>query len=184
MKDLLKDLETRMVGAVEALRGELASLRTGRASVALLDGITVNYYGTPTPVSQVASLSVPEPTTIMIAPWEPKMLGEIERAILKSNLGLTPNNDGKVIRLHIPPLTEERRKELVKLAHGYAEQARNAVRQIRRDGNDRLKKMEKAKEISEDEMHRGFDEVQKLTDAYIEKIGAALQAKEKEILEV
>ena len=165
MKDLLKDLETRMVGALEALRSELASLRTGRASVALLDGITVDYYGTPSPVSQVASLSVPEPSTIMIAPWEPKMLGEIERAILKSNLGLTPNNDGKVIRLHIPPLTEERRKELVKLAHGYAEQARNAVRQIRRDGNDKLKKMEKEKEISEDEMHRGFDEVQKLTDA-------------------
>jgi ribosome recycling factor len=184
MKDLLKDLETRMVGALEALRSELASLRTGRASVALLDGITVDYYGTPSPVSQVASLSVPEPSTIMIAPWEPKMLGEIERAILKSNLGLTPNNDGKVIRLHIPPLTEERRKELVKLAHGYAEQARNAVRQIRRDGNDKLKKMEKAKEISEDEMHRGFDEVQKLTDAYIEKIGAALEAKEKEIMEV
>ncbi len=184
MKDLLKDLETRMVGALEALRSELASLRTGRASVALLDGITVDYYGTPSPVSQVASLSVPEPSTIMIAPWEPKMLGEIERAILKSNLGLTPNNDGKVIRLHIPPLTEERRKELVKLAHGYAEQARNAVRQIRRDGNDKLKKMEKAKEISEDEMHRGFDEVQKLTNAYIEKIGAALEAKEKEIMEV
>ncbi len=184
MKELLKDLEKRMVGAIEALRGELASLRTGRASVAILDGITVDYYGTPTPINQVASLSVPEPSTIVIAPWEPKMLGEIERAILRSNLGLTPNNDGKVIRLHIPPLTEERRKELVKVAHTYAEQARNAIRQIRRDGNDRLKKMEKAKEISEDEMHHGFDEVQKLTDAYIEKVGGALATKEKEIMEV
>ncbi len=184
MKDLLKDLEKRMIGAVEALRGELSGLRTGRASVALLDGISVDYYGTPSPISQVASLSVPEPSTIVIAPWEPKMLGEIERAILKSNLGLTPNNDGKVIRLHIPPLTEERRKELVKIAHTYTEQARNAIRQIRRDGNDRLKKMEKAKEISEDEMHHGFDEVQKLTDAYIEKVASALEAKEKEIMEV
>ena len=184
MKDLLKDLEKRMIGAVEAFRGELSGLRTGRASVALLDGITVDYYGTPSPVNQVASLSVPEPSTIVIAPWEPKMLGEIERAILKSNLGLTPNNDGKVIRLHIPPLTEERRKELVKIAHTYAEQARNAIRQIRRDGNDRLKKMEKAKEISEDEMHHGFDEVQKLTDAYIGKVASVLEAKEKEIMEV
>ncbi len=184
MKDVLKDLEKRMVGALESLRGELLSLRTGRASVALLDGISVDYYGTPSPVSQVASLSVPDPATIMIAPWEPKMLGEIEREILKSNLGLTPNNDGKVIRLHIPPLTEERRKELVKVAHGHSEQARNAIRQIRRDGNDKLKRMEKDKDIYEDDMHRGFDEVQKLTDAYIEKIGAALEAKEKEIMEV
>ncbi len=184
MKDVLKDLEKRMVGALEALRSELVALRTGRASVALLDAISVDYYGTPSPVSQVASLSVPDPATIMIAPWEPKMLGEIERQILKSNLGLTPNNDGKVIRLHIPPLTEERRKELVKVAHGESEQARNAIRQIRRDGNDKLKKMEKDKEISEDDMHRGFDEVQKLTDAYIEKIGAAVEAKEKEIMEV
>ena len=184
MKELLKDLEKRMVGAIEALRGELASLRTGRASVAILDGITVDYYGTPTPINQVASLSVPEPSTIVIAPWEPKMLGEIERAILRSNLGLTPNNDGKVIRLHIPPLTEERRKELVKVAHTYAEQARNAIRQIRRDGNDRLKKMEKAKEISEDEMRHGLDEIQKLTDAYIGKVNELLEHKEKEILEI
>ena len=184
MNEVLKDLERRMKRAVEAFTGELVRLRTGRASLALLDGINVSYYGTPTPINQVASLSVPDPATIMIAPWEPKMLGEIERAILKSNLGLTPNNDGKVVRLHIPPLTEERRKELVKVAHGHSEQARNAIRQIRRDGNDKLKKMEKDKDISEDEMHRGFDEVQKLTDAYIEKIGAALEAKEKEIMEV
>ncbi len=184
MKELLKDLERRMKGAVEALRGELAGLRTGRASIGLLDGITVDYYGTQTPLNQVASLSVPDPTTIQIAPWEPRMLSEIERAILRSNLGLTPNNDGKVIRLNIPPLTEERRRQLVKVAHQYAEQARNAIRQVRRDGNDRLKKMEKAKEISEDEMRRGMDEVQKLTDAYIGKVAEVLAAKEKEILEV
>ncbi|HHQ48774.1 MAG TPA: ribosome recycling factor [Acidobacteria bacterium] len=184
MKELLKELERRMIGAVDAFKGELVSLRTGRASLALLDGITVDYYGTPSPLNQVAALSVPEPATIVIAPWEPKMLGQIERAILKSNLGITPTNDGKVVRLNIPALTEERRKELVKVAHQYAEQARNAIRQIRRDGNDQVKKMEKAKEISEDEMHDGLEQIQKLTDAYIGKIGELLEAKEKEILEV
>ncbi len=184
MKDELQAIERRMVGASDAFKGELASLRTGRASLSLLDGITVDYYGAPTPLSQVAALSVPDPTTILIAPWEPKMLGEIERAILKSNLGLTPNNDGKVIRLTIPALTEERRRELVKVARGYAEQARNAVRQVRRDGNEHFKKKEKAKEISEDDLHRALDEVQKLTDAYIEKINDILAKKEKEILEV
>ena len=184
MKELLKDLERRMVGAVDAFKGELATLRTGRASLALLDGITVDYYGTPSPLNQVAALSVPEPSSIVIAPWEPKLVGEIERAILKSKLGLTPNNDGKNIRLNIPALTEERRHELVKVAHGYAEEARNAVRQIRRDGNDQVKKMEKEKEISEDEMRRGLDEIQKLTDAYAGKIGETVEAKEQEILEV
>lgn len=184
MKELLKELERRMIGAVDAFKGELVSLRTGRASLALLDGIVVDYYGTPSPLNQVAALSVPEPTSIVIAPWEPKMLGQIERAILKSNLGITPTNDGKVVRLSIPALTEERRKDLVKVAHQYAEQARNAIRQIRRDGNDQIKKMEKAKEISEDEMHDGLDQVQKLTDAYIAKLGELLEKKEQEILEV
>ncbi len=184
MKELLKDLERRMVGAVEAFKSELMTLRTGRASLALLDGITVEYYGTPSPLNQVAALSVPEPATIVIAPWEPRMLAEIEKALLRSNLGITPTNDGKVIRLQIPPLTEERRKELVKVAHNYAEQARNAVRQIRRDGNDSVKKMEKAKEISEDEMHHGLDEIQKLTDTYIGRINELLEHKEKEILEI
>jgi ribosome recycling factor len=179
MRELMKDLERRMMGALDALKGELAGLRTGRASLGLLDGITVDYYGTPSPLHQVASLSVPEPSTIMIAPWEPRMV-----AILKSNLGLTPNNDGKVIRLGIPPLTEERRRELVKVAHDYAEEARNEIRQIRRDGNDQIKKMEKGKEISEDDMRRGLDEVQKLTDAYIGKIGKVVDHKEEEILEV
>ena len=184
MKDLLKDVERRMVGAVDAFKGELAGLRTGRASLALLDGISVDYYGSPTPLNQVASLTVPEPTTIVVAPWEGKIIPEIERAILKSNLGLNPSNDGKVIRLHIPALTEERRRELVKVGHGYAEAARNAIRQIRRDGNERLKKMEKGKEISEDQMRDGQDDVQKLTDAYVGKVNDVLAHKEQEIMEV
>lgn len=184
MNEVLQDLERRMIGAVDSLKGELAALRTGRASLAILDGVMVDYYGSPAPLNQVASLTVPDPSTIMIAPWEPKVLADVERALLKSNLGLTPNNDGKVIRLIIPPLTEERRKELVKLAQNAAEQARNAVRQIRRDGNEKIKKMEKAKEVSEDQMHDGFDTVQKLTDTYIGKIKDVVDAKESEILEV
>ena len=129
-------------------------------------------------------MSVPDPTTIVIAPWEPKMVAEVERAILKSNLGLTPNNDGKVVRLNIPALTEERRKELVKVAHTYAEQARNAVRQIRRDGNEQIKRMEKDKDLSEDQMHDGLEQVQKITDTYVGKVNDILKAKEKEIMEV
>jgi len=184
MKDLLKDVERRMIGALDTFKGELAGLRTGRASLALLDGVFVDYYGSPTPLNQVASLTVPEPTTIVIAPWEGKIIPEIERAILKSNLGLNPSNDGKAIRLHIPALTEERRRELVKVAHSYAEGARNAIRQIRRDGNERLKKMEKGKEISEDQMRDGQDDVQKLTDTYVGKVNDVLGRKEKEIMEV
>lgn len=184
MKELLVEIEKRMHGALDALRRELGGLRTGRASLALLDGITVDYYGTDSPLNQVASLSVPDPTTIVIAPWEPKMLAEIERAIQRSNLGLTPMNDGKVVRLTIPQLTEERRKELVKIAHEYAEESKNAVRQVRRDGNDRLKKMEKNKDLSEDDMHRGLDNIQELTDAYVGKIDDVLEAKEQEIMEV
>jgi ribosome recycling factor len=184
MNEVLKDVERRMLGAVEALQGELAKLRTGRASLALVDGITVEYYGSQTPLNQVAALSVPDPTTITIAPWEPKVLAEVEKAILRSNLGLTPNNDGKVVRLNIPALTEERRKELVKVAHEVAETARNEVRQIRREGNDKIKKLEKQKEISEDQMHDGQEQVQKLTDRYIEKIGFVLKKKEGEVMEV
>ena len=184
MNEVLKDLERRMVGAVDSLKGELSALRTGRASLAILDGVTVEYYGSPAPLSQVASLTVPDPTTIVIAPWEPKVLADVERALLKSNLGLTPNNDGKVIRLIIPSLTEERRRNLVKLAHDAAEQARNSVRQIRRDGNDKIKSMEKSKEVSEDQMHDGFESVQGLTDTYVGKISDVVERKEKEILEV
>jgi ribosome recycling factor len=184
MKELLKDLEKRMVDAVEAYKVELARLRTGRASLALLDGINVDYYGSQTPINQVASLSVPDPTTIVIAPWEPKILAEVERAILKSQLGLTPTNDGRVVRLNIPQLTEQRRKELAKVAHDIAERTKNEIRQIRRDGNDSFKKKEKAKDISEDQMHDGLADVQKLTDAYSEKVDKALKAKQKEIMEV
>ena len=184
MNEVLKDLENRMRGAVDAFKGELTKLRTGRASLAVLDGVMVDYYGSPTLLNQVASLSVPDPATIVIAPWEPKMLAEIEKAILKSNLGMTPNNDGKVVRLHVPALTEERRKQLVKVAHDQAEGARNAIRQVRRDGNDKLKKMERSKDISEDDMHGGLDKIQKLTDAYVAKVNETVERKEREILEV
>ena len=184
MNDVLRETERRMVGAVEAFQGELAKLRTGRASLAIIDGITVDYYGAQTPLNQVATLSVPDPSTIAIAPWEPKVLAEIEKALLRSNLGLTPNNDGRTIRLNIPALTEERRKALVKVAHEIAESSRNGIRQIRRDGNDRFKRMEKDKEISEDEMRAGQDKVQKLTDTYTDKISSILKKKEQEIMEV
>ena len=183
-QDILKEIESRMLDATEAFKGALTKLRTGRASLAVVDGVMVDYYGSATPLNQVASLSVPDPTTIAIAPWEPGILGDIEKAILKSNLGLTPNNDGKVVRLNIPPLTEERRKEIVKIAQGEAEAARNQIRQIRRDGNDAFKSREKDKEISEDQMHDGQDSVQKLTDTYVGRVNEILKAKETEILEV
>jgi ribosome recycling factor len=184
MNEVLKETEVHMSKAVESFKGDLARLRTGRASLAVLDGVMVDYYGSPTPINQVASLSVPDAATIMIAPWEPNVLAEVEKAILKSNLGMTPNNDGKVVRLSIPALTEERRRELVKVAHDDAENARNVIRQIRREGNDQIKGLEKDKEISEDQMHDGLDQIQKLTDSYVKKIGEVLDAKEKEILEV
>lgn len=184
MKEELKRVEEKMEAAMRALNHELSRLRTGRASLSLLDGVMVEYYGAPTPISQVASLSVPDSSTIMIAPWEPKVLGDIERAIHKANIGLTPNNDGKVIRLHIPQLTEDRRKDLVKKAYEIAENSRNSIRQVRREGNEAFKKKEKAKEISEDQMHDGLDQVQKLTDAYSEKIAEIIKTKEKEVMEV
>jgi ribosome recycling factor len=184
MNDVLIETEKKMKGAVEAFLGELTMLRTGRATLALVDGITVDYYGSQTPLNQVAALSVPDPTTITIAPWEPKVLAEIEKALLRSNLGLTPNNDGKVVRLNIPALTEERRKELVKVAHDVAEEARNEIRQIRREGNESIKELEKNKEISEDQMHDGQEQVQKLTDNYVGRVNNILEKKEQEIMEV
>jgi ribosome recycling factor len=184
MNNALVETEKRMKGAVEAFQGELTTLRTGRASLALVDGINIDYYGSQTPLNQVAALSVPDPTTITIAPWEPKVLAEIEKALLRSNLGLTPNNDGKVVRLNIPALTEERRKELVKVAHEVAEEARNEIRQIRREGNDSIKDLEKNKEISEDQMHDGQEQVQKLTDNYVGRVNDILEKKEQEIMEV
>ena len=184
MNSVLVETEKKMKGAVEAFQGELTMLRTGRASLALVDGINIDYYGSQTPLNQVAALSVPDPTTITIAPWEPKVLAEIEKALLRSNLGLTPNNDGKVVRLNIPALTEERRKELVKVAHEVAEEARNEIRQIRRDGNDLIKELEKNKEISEDQMHDGQEQVQKLTDKYVGRVNDILEKKEEEVMEV
>ena len=184
MNSVLVETEKKMKGAVEAFQGELTMLRTGRASLALVDGINIDYYGSQTPLNQVAALSVPDPTTITIAPWEPKVLAEIEKALLRSNLGLTPNNDGKVVRLNIPALTEERRKELVKVAHEVAEEARNEIRQIRRDGNDLIKELEKNKEISEDQMHDGQEQVQKLTDNHVGRVNDILEKKEEEVMEV
>ncbi len=181
-----KKAEEKMNRALDALKKEFATLRTGRASLGMLDGITVDYYGTPSPLNQVANLSVPDPRQIIIQPWEAKMLGEIEKAILKSDVGLTPTNDGKVIRLNIPPLTEERRQQIVKHAKKLAEDARVSVRNIRRDVNDDIKKKSKNKDthISEDEVKKLQDEIQKITDSYINKIDDMLAHKEKEIMTV
>jgi ribosome recycling factor len=173
-----------MTGAVEALKKEFASIRTGRASLALLDGILVDYYGTPTPLQQVSSLSVPESRQIAIQPWEKNLIPLIEKAIMKSDLGLTPSNDGKVIRIGIPILTEERRKQLVKVVRKRAEESRVAVRNIRRDSNDELKKLEKQEHVSEDEVKKEQEEIQKITDAFVKKVDEILEHKEKEIMEV
>ena len=178
------ELKTKMEKAIEALRKELSRVRTGRASLALLDGVRVNYYGVPTPLSQVASLSVPESRTIAIQPWDSKMIAEIEKAIQKSDLGLTPLNDGKLVRINIPPLTEERRKELVKVIKRMEEESKVAMRNIRRDANEGLKTAKKDKEISEDEQFKLQEEVQKLMDKSIAKAEEIVKAKEKEILEV
>lgn len=184
VRDELKKAEEKMKKVIESTKHEFASVRTGRANPAILDRVTVDYYGTETPLSQVASISVPEARLLVIQPWDKSMLSKIEKAILKSDLGLTPTNDGQVIRIVIPQLTEERRKELVKIVHKQAEEMRVAVRNIRRDANEGLKALEKDGTISEDEMRRGLDEVQKLTDKYIAEIDALLKRKEEEIMEV
>jgi ribosome recycling factor len=184
MNELFRETELKMKHAVEHLHGEMKKLRTGRASLTLLDGVMVDYYGTQTPLNQVANLSVADANLIIAQPWDATQIGGIERAIGKSNLGLNPSNDGKLVRIPIPPLTEDRRKEMVRRAHDLAESARNSVRQARRDGNDSLKKMEKEKEISEDDEKRGLDEVQKLHDHYIGQINESLEHKEKDILTV
>jgi len=180
----LNELKAKMEKSIEALRRDLSRVRTGRASLALLDGIRVNYYGVPTPLSQVASLSVPESRTIAIQPWDSKMIGEIEKAIQKSDLGLTPVSDGKIVRIALPPLTEERRKELVKVVKRMEEDCKVALRNIRRDGNEQLKAAKKDKLISEDEQFKFQDEVQKLMDKSIEKSEEIVKTKEKEILEI
>lgn len=184
VKDIYASHEDKMKKALDVLRKEYATLRAGRATPALLDKITVDYYGTPTPINQVGNISVPEPRQLIIQPWERNLLGTIEKAILKSDLGLTPNNDGSVIRLNIPQLTQQRRSELVKVVHKKAEEARVAVRNLRRDGNDTIKKLEKDKAISEDEAKKAQDDIQKLTDKYIKEVDNVMSVKEKEIMEV
>ena len=183
-KDIFATHEDKMKKALEALRREYSSLRAGRATPALLDKVNVDYYGTPTPVNQVANISVPEARMITIQPWEKTMLGAIEKAILKSDLGLTPNSDGTIIRLNIPQLTKERRTELAKTIGKKAEDARVAVRNIRRDANDAIKKLEKEKVATEDDSKKAQEDMQKVTDKYIKEIDNTMAAKEKEIMEV
>jgi ribosome recycling factor len=183
-KEVEANLQTRMEKAVADLLHEMAAIRTGRASLNILDHIRVDYYGTPTPLNQVANLHVPEPSLITIQPWDVSQIGPIERAIRSSDLGLNPANDGKIVRLPIPPLTEDRRKDLVKKLHGIAEHHRVSVRNIRRDGNEAVKKLLKDKKIAEDDEKRALDEIQKLTDAFMGKIDVTAKTKEKDVLEI
>lgn len=183
-KEVIAQLNEKMTNSVDALKRELVKIRTGRASLSLLDDITVDAYGTKMPLNQVGSLTIPESRLIVIQPWDPQMLSAIEKAILSSDLGLTPSNDGKVIRLTIPQLTEERRKDLVKQVRKISEEFRVAVRNVRREANDILKNMKKDKEISEDDMFRLQDEAQKMTDNFIRKIDEISAGKEKEVMEV
>ena len=182
MQHILKDLETRMSQAIETLSRELASVRTGRASAALLEGIRVDYYGTPTTIPQMASVTVPDARTLMVQPWDATQLKAIEKALITSDLGLTPSNDGNAIRLTIPALTEERRKQLAKSVGKIAEDARVAIRNIRREANERLKALAKDKHVSEDDERRGHDQIQKATDRFIAKVDELLKKKEQEIL--
>ncbi len=184
VKDLLKDAENRMHGAIQSLTDDLASIRTGRANPALVEKLPVEYYGTPTPLMQLASISVPEPRSLMIKPFDAGSIKDIEKAIRASELGLNPNSDGKVIHLNLPPLNEERRRELVKHMHHRLEEARIAVRNIRRDLHNDIRDYEKEKLITEDELKRGEEDLQKLTDKYVEEIARHGQHKEKEIMEV
>ena len=181
-QSVMKEVETKMNGALDALGREFAAVRTGRASANLLDGIRVDYYGTPTPVNQMASISIPDARTIVIQPWEASQLKAIEKAIMASDLGLTPVNDGKIVRLAMPSPTEERRKQLAKSVHKIAEESRIAVRNLRREANDRLKAMAKDKKVSEDEERRSHDQIQKTTDRFIGKVDELLKKKEQEIL--
>lgn len=184
IKEIIAKHEENMQKSIEALKREYGSIRAGRATPALLDKVMVDYYGTPTPVNQVAKVSVPEPRMITIQPWEKPMLHAIEKAIMKSDLGLSPNSDGTAIRLVIPQLTSERRAEVVKTVNKKAEEAKVALRNIRRDANDAIKKLEKAKEITEDESKKGQDDMQKITDKFVKAVDTAKAGKEKEIMEV
>src|SRR4026208_922760 len=183
-KDVIKETRPRMDGAIEDFRRKLATVRTGRASVSLLDTVMVDYYGTPTPLNQMASVDAPEPQMLTVQPWDVTQVGNVEKAVRAADLGLNPSNDGKLVRIPIPPLTEERRKQLAKQVHEIAEDHRTAVRNIRRDANERLKKMLKDKTISEDAERDGLDEVQKLTNTYIGKIDDLTKSKEHEITSV
>jgi len=184
MQDVISSNEERMKKTTANLKEGFASLRTGRASAALFDRIKVDAYGEKSPINQVANISIPEARLVVIQPWDKNLIGEIEKAIRSSELSLNPSNDGKVIRISIPPLTEERRKELVKMAKAQAEQSRVAVRNIRRDGNDELKKLHKDSKITEDDAKKGEEELQKLTDSYINQVNQIVEEKEKEIMEV
>ncbi|MFP4348884.1 MAG: ribosome recycling factor [Thermodesulfobacteriota bacterium] len=183
LNSIYQETRERMEKSITALKNELKRVRTGRASLSLLDGIRVDYYGTQTPLNQMASLSVPESRLITIQPWDTSVINSIEKAILKSDLGLTPASDGKIIRISIPPLTEDRRKELVKLVNKTCEEYKVAVRNIRRDSNDMVKELKKEGDVSEDEAFKAQEEIQKITDQHIEKIDEIYQEKEKEILE-
>jgi ribosome recycling factor len=184
MQTVIKDLESRMQAAVDLLAREFAGVRTGRANTALLDSVRVEAYGTLQPISQMASLSVPDPRTLVIQPWDVSQMGAIEKAILKSDLGLTPSSDGKVVRLVMPTLTEERRKQLARTVGKFAEDARVAVRNVRRDANDKLKALAKERKISEDEERRGHEQIQKSTDKFIGKVDELAKKKEQEVLAI
>jgi ribosome recycling factor len=183
-EQVIRDIEARMKKTLESTKNDIGSQRTGRANPAVLDGIRVDYYGTQSPVNQVANISVPEPRLIVVHPWDKSMCAVIEKAILEANIGLTPVNNGTLIRLPIPELSEERRKEIVKQCKKLAEDGRIAVRNIRRDGNEAVKKLEKGKKVSEDEGRKLQERIQKLTDGYIRQIDEVLQKKEKEVLEI
>jgi len=183
-KDVIAKTRVGMEKSIEALKKEFSRVRTGRASINLLDDVRVDYYGTPTPLSQIATLIVPEPRLITIQPWEKKLIPDIERAILKADLGLNPASDGVLVRIAIPPLTEDRRKEMVKLIKRMTEDAKVAIRNVRREANDSLKKLEKDKEISEDELKRGEKEIQDLTDGFVKKTDEVMAVKEKEVMEI
>ncbi len=182
LKGMFGEVKTRMDGSIDRVRREMAGVRTGRAAVSLLDGIHVEAYGAKVPINQVATLSIPEPALIVAQPFDPSLMGAIEKAIRSSDLGLNPANDGKVVRIPLPPLTEERRKELSKLVHKLTEDGRNVIRQVRRDANDRLKKMLKDHDISEDDERRSLEEVQKTTDSYIHTVDEIQRKKDAELL--
>lgn len=184
LKEIINECEGKMKITLEMLRKEYASLRAGRANPSILDRITVDYYGTPTPLMQMANISAPEPRLLLIQPWDKTSIPNIEKAILKSDLGINPSNDGSVIRIAVPQLTEERRQELVKVVHKKAEESRVSTRNVRRDYNDKVKAQEKAKTVTEDEAKKGLEDIQKMTDKYIKEIDRVADLKEKEIMEV